>query len=499
MGNNPGKMMIYAPYAIWGPHFETDLELARRHLESGGEVIFLYCTGELLTCFPNQDHRRSVCRLCISRFRKGMDWLGTTNVTVKNFYHITSEQQNEIERLKTQDLGSSEDLRNCTLQGADIGVAALSSVISLLREPKPDTAKYGSLIRNNLISAAHVFFSLYNHLQVERPERLVIFNGRYAQLRPALSAARIIGIEVLVHERAGVLNRFSLMTNTTPHDLKSIQEEMLRISKNFVGTNDSKIRTACEWFEERRKNVTQGWESFTTQQKQGQLPELSINRNNLVIFISSEDEMEAFEDWRSPIYIDQNDGIRQLLSDKRIIDKFKIFVREHPNLAGIDNSQTRLLRELAVEFGDSFCLIHADSPISTYSLIDASDGILTFGSTVGVEAVYRNKPSFLMGRAYYEHLGCCVSPDSHNELVEKLLAFADGDRSMLPADQACHNAVITYGLFNKEWGHLFRYAKVMDLRTVLMKRAGKFTRLRPSLLSWLLYQAERLLYFGRKP
>lgn len=493
-----GKIIIYAPYAIWGPHFETDLELAQRHLDTGGEVVFLFCSGELLTCFPNQSHSRSICRMCYSRFRKGMAWLGTEKVVKKNFFNLTVEQEREIEHLATLDFNSLEDIREYRLCGADIGVAALSSVISILREPKPDIFQYGDVIRNNLISAARVFFSLYNHLQIESPDRLVVFNGRYAQLRPALSAARMIGVDVSVHERAGVLNRFSLMTNTTPHDIKAIQAEMNRISDSYDGTEEIRKSIAEEWFEERRLNLTQGWESFTKQQKIGHLPELAEDRLNLVIFISSEDEMEAFDEWRSPIYINQNEGVRQLLLDKRIISKFKIFVREHPNLVGINNSQTRILRELAGQFNNDFCFIPADSPVSTYSLVDASDLILTFGSTVGIEAVYKNKPCFLMGRAFYEHLGCCVFPASHNELVAKLFAFAEGDRSMLPSNQVSHDAVIKYGYFNKEWGHQFRYAQVIGLRTVRMKRSGKFTRLRPSLFSWLIYHCERLFDFGLK-
>jgi hypothetical protein len=499
MGHSGEKLMIYAPYAIWGPHFETDLELAQRHIDSGGEVVFLYCTGELLTCFPNQNHSKSVCRMCLSRFRKGIEWLGTSKVTAKNFLHLTPEQQGEIDQLAVRKFSLLKEIRAFTLHGADIGVAAISSVISILREPKPDILEHGLLIRNNLISAARVFFSLYNHISTERPDRLVVFNGRYAQLRPALSAAKILGVKTLVHERAGVLERFSLMTDTTPHDINAIQVEMQRISRSFRCAEEVREKIAREWFEERRHNVTQGWESFTKQQKRGHLPDLAKDRLNLAIFISSEDEMEAFEEWRSPIYLNQNDGIQQLLSDERITKKFKIFVREHPNLVGIDNSQTRMLRELACRFKGNFCFISGDSPVSTYSLVDECDLVLTFGSTVGIEAVYRDKASFLMGKAYYEHLGCCVVPGSHNELVEKLLAFAEGNRSMLPTAQTCREAIVTYGLFNKQWGHLFKYAQVVDLRTMRMKRSDKTIRLRPSLFPWLLYQGENLLNCGRKP
>jgi hypothetical protein len=485
------KLMIYAPYAIWGPHFETELEIAQRHLDDGGEVVFLGCRGGLPTCFPNQEHRQSICRMCMARFRKGMAWLGKSNVRVKDFLKITPEQQLEIDRLSGINYASCEDVRNIALEGADIGVGVISSVISILREPKPDVVKHAQLIRINLVSAANVLFSIFNHIDLERPDKFLVFNGRYAQLRPALSAAMLRHVDSCVHERAGVLDRFSLSSNTTTHDLLAIQEEILRISETADYDQAEKERSACEWYEERRNNVTQGWESFTAQQQRGHLPELSSELLNLVIFNSSEDELEAFEEWRSPFYPNQNSGVSSLLSDSRIRDKFKIFLREHPNLRHIDNTQTRQTRELARQYPELH-VIPAESPVSTYSLLDQCDAVLTFGSTVGIEAAYRGKPSFLMGRAYYENLGCCVTPRSHEELIDLLLSFASGDHSMLPPSEKCRDGVIVYGIFNKLWGHAFAHVKVHGLRTVSMMRGKKSTRLRPSLISWLLFHWDRL-------
>lgn len=489
------KILIYAPYAIWGPHFETDLELAQRHLDDGDEVVFLGCYGGLLTCFPNQTHRKSICLMCMSRFSKGMKWLGRSNVAVKNFLNITVQQQQEIDKLCTMELSSCDDVRSIVLEGADIGVAAISSVISILREPKPDVSKHMDLVRINLISAARVFFSLLNQVRAEHPDTLVVFNGRYAQLRPALSAARLLEVESWVHERAGVLDRFSLSINTTTHDLGAMQQEMLRIAKTSELDESEKQKLAFEWYEERRGNVTQGWESYTAHQQWGHLPELAADRLNLVVFISSEDELEAFEEWRNPYYPDQNDGIERLLSDARLTGKFKIFVREHPNLQGIDNSQTRRIRYLAERYSD-FQLIPAESTVSSYSLLDQSDLVLTFGSTVGIEAVYKGKPSFLIGRAYYEKLSCCVQPKCHEELITLLCAFADGDRTMLPSAELCRDAVVTYGLYSKLWGHTFRYVTVHGLRTVTMTRDDRIKLLRPSLFSWLLFQGETFLQRG---
>ena len=482
------KLVLYAPYALWGPHFQIDLELAQEHLEQGYEVTILACNGALLTCFQNPDHRRSICRMCRSRIRKGYEWLANRRVTLTDFFRITPGQQNIIDEVAGRTFASCQEVENFSIDGVDVGRSALSSVISLLREPKPDIARYEGLIKLNLISAARVYFSLHNHLRELQPDKFILFNGRFAQLRPALGAARKLGIETYVHERAGVLDRYSLTRNSSTHDIESIKSEIDRISTETYMDFIEREKLATEWYEERRNNKPQGWESFTATQMWGHLPELAPDKLNLVIFNSSEDELEAFSEWRNPYYTDQNEGIERIIT-RLDTERFRIFIREHPNLTGLDNSQTKRLRELAQAY-PQLTVIPADSPVSTYSLIDASDIVLTFGSTVGIEAVYRKKPSFLMGRAFYEDLGCCICPNSHEDLVAKLNSFADGCREMMPEEASCHRAVVLYGLFNKLWGRTFRYVKMYDLRTASMIRGGKEQFLRPSLISWLLFRGQ---------
>jgi hypothetical protein len=450
----------------------------------------LSCSGELLTCFQNPEHSRSICRMCISRTRKGERWLRSSRVTVTGFMCITPEQQMKIDDLERTDFSHIHEVENITLDGADVGVAAMSSVISLLREPKPDVIQHALLIRLNLVSAARAYFSVLNHLKDIQPDRFILFNGRFAQLSPALRAAQQLGIETFVHDRAGVIDRYSLTANTFPLDIGAIKGEMQRIVSSMEPSGAQRQKLANDWYDERRNNQPQGWESFTAKQSWGHIPELTEDKINLVMFNSSEDELEAFNEWQNPYYYDQNEGIERIVSDLDP-DRFRVFLREHPNLSGVNNSQTVRLREMAA-LHPQLTVIPADSPVSTYSLIDSCDIVLTFGSTVGIEAVYRGKPSFLMGRAFYEDLGCCVRPCSHEELVALLADFAAGKREMLPSAAACGRAVEQYGLFNKLWGRTFRYVKIHDLRTASMVRGGKERFLRPSVVSWLMFKASCL-------
>jgi hypothetical protein len=165
----------------------------------------------------------------------------------------------------------------------------------------------------------------------------------------------------------------------------------------------------------------------------------STGRRNIVVFNSSEDEFESFAEMRNPVYADQCEALDALAAASLPPD-VRLYLRVHPNLAGIYNSQ---LRHLATLRAPHLRIVDATSPVDSYALLDAAETVLTFGSTVGVEAAYWGKPSILVGRAHYEHLGACAIPSTHEELLAMLAGKLEpGSRS----------GALAYGYWNATAG-----------------------------------------------
>lgn len=493
MSVNVKHMVIFSPVVRWPLHFETDLELARLHLDLGGKVTFLQCRGNLPVCAQNIEHQRTICYRCQTRFAMGMRWLGSAQVTVKDFYYITDSDQKKLDKLMYSSCTSIDELRRKTIDDADVGLGALGSVISAIREPNPDYKKYCKLLTAHLKSAAIAYLSVTNHLRIMSPDIFVLFNGRFAELRGALQAAQRMGTHTYVHERSGRLDRYSLTLNTYPLDIPVIKKEIEELYCLSELSCPEKATLADEWYQERRENKDQSWYSFTKHQQRGRLPELSSDRCNLAIFLSSEDELEAFDDWRNPFYLNQADGLRRILSDLGKGTLFRIILRVHPNLAKINNSQTQSIDELKVFFPE-LIVIPADSLVNSYELVDACDVVLTFGSTIGIESVFAGKPSILVGRAFYEDLKCCIKPDSHFCLINILESYAKGNRDMIPLESDKRDGVVKYGYFNKTWGKEYKYVKPIHVGKSLMVYNGKETWLRASILSWLLDKSRHLFF-----
>lgn len=474
------KVIIYSPFVLWSPHFETDLEIIEKHLQNGDTVSILNCSGQLPTCATNPYHKNIICSMCRSRFKKGIKWIGTNRVNVVEIYNVNDIQRQQIDGYSKMRFDSIDQIRNINIDDADIGMSAISSTVSQLREPRLDLNKHEKLIRTHLVSASIVYYSIYNHLKRDKPDLVVIFNGRYAQVRPALRVCQKMDIKTYVHERAGVLDRYSMTLNTYPHNINAIKHEIEEIYRKSELTDMQKQELAYEWYEERRNNKQQNWYSFTSRQKQNMLPEIDKVKTNLVIFNTSEEEFVATEEWLNPFYKDQNEGIVKILKSLQNNKRIKIYLRIHPNLANLNISQNEELTQISREYPE-LTVIPADSEISTYSLIDACDVVLTFGSTVGIEAVYRNKPSILMGRAFYEDLGGCIKPSSHDELIELLNSIDDVNSVNRIGAKTKQIAVIKYGLFNKLWGQKFLYAKPYDVENTSMAKDGKQVFIKPSI------------------
>jgi len=403
------KILIYMPFAAWIPHLGTDLEIAAKHLDAGDEVHIIHCSGDLPSCESNPSHTKLRCIACRYQLDKGLSLI---NLPQQNRHELAL---NDFSRcIDLPDFHSIEELNSFEINNIDIGMAVASTLISKTRDPNPNVINFKNYIHENILMANSIYDAMKYHLQQIEPDVFYLFNGRFAAIRPALRAARDLDIKTFVHERAGVSQKYTLSEDTYPHDIE-YQKNIINNLWDNGQPNNEKEEIAKQWFEDRRAGKDQGWYSFTKSQKKRKLPNgFDASKRNISIFISSEDEFAAIEGWKNPIYKNQTDAINAIINSD--LDKnIRFYIRVHPNLKGLDNTQTRELSELK---GINLTVIPADSKIDSYELMDACEKVISFGSTMGIESVYWGKPSILAGRSLYEDLGGCYIPKDHEELID---------------------------------------------------------------------------------
>jgi len=439
------KILVVTLCARFKPHFETDLELLQKHLDAGDEVAHLYCNCGMLACEDNVYHDIRICRECVATKRAGLLLLNP-RVSSQSFLNQFAAIRDELSTVKTE-FDSVDRMKEYRLGGFDIGWAVLSSIISLRRDPEPFLAESKTLVAKLAISAWSIYCSVQNHLEHYPVNRVYVFNGRLATCRAVLRACQSRGIPCWIHERGHDVSHYELYENVMPVDRAYTENEVRRCwMKAGLGSNRKEIAEA--YFHGRAKGVVQSWYSYVSNQKEGALPlGWDPAKRNIVIFNSSEDECASIGDeWRHTLYSGQLDGIRKVVESLGAHARdMHVYLRMHPNLIGVDNANTRALRQLR---GAGFTFIPDDDPVSTYALIKNADKVLTFGSTVGIEAVFWGKPSILAGPSFYTNLGGTYNPTSHEELVAMTMA------DLPPKDK---EPALMYGYYLNSYGTPYKY------------------------------------------
>jgi len=493
MGDNK-KLIIYTSFPYW-PRLETELEIADEHIKKEYDVTLLSCMGGLTTCPDNPKHRKLKCLSCTSRLHAGYTWLGKDRATLKRMYNVSNEQRRHINKLMAQPLNCWDDLRLIQIDGDDVGEAAFSELVSHIRETHPNFNKKNIVFAMKLLeNAMIVHFSILNNLIEEKPDKFILFNGRISPYRPALRVGVSLGIDTKVFEVVGNFGQYILTDMTYPHDIVNIGKQYLMTYERSTHTEDEKNEIALKWFTNRVEGDSTEQYLFTQKQKKGYgLYDMkNVSTLKVGIFISSEDEILAIAECKSPFYEDQNNAIAKIADDLKNED-ISLIVRGHPNLIGLNNAQTKGLLEVCSS-RSNITYIPPESKVSTYELIDACDVVLVFGSTVGIEAVHKGKPTILMGQAIYKGFGGNIEPDSHEELIKILKESAElghVPEQYVPSDEAMRRAATIYAFGLLEFGIQQKYQKPKNFHEIhWIEKDGVRTYIRPHII----YRVTDLIY-----
>lgn len=460
------KILIYAPMAVFSPHFETDLEIAMREISKGNKVSILPCKTKMNYSCTEQFRDQNSCLVCKSRFSNGVKLL-PKEVEILSWKNAVPSVYDDF------GFETLDDFNNYKYKDVEVGQFIISTFISIFREPKLDFLKHRVKLENSLKEVIKLIDDFLLTIDFSQFDVCYLFNGRFSILYPVLRLFQLHGKKFYVHECAGTLGYFSLSYGTYPHDLKYKKRE---IQETCTGVSEIDLKQlGQEWFFERRgRSKEEPLPSFLTNQVKALLPNgFNSNKRNISIFVSSEDEFESINGWENPLFSNQNEGIRYILQNLNLQD-FRVYVRIHPNLKDVFNSQTEGFRLMEAEFKNVY-FVGANAEVDTYALLEKSEKVISFGSTVGIEAACWGTPSILVGRALYEHLDVCYIPKSKDDLIFLIKAKLE------PKGKS---GCFKYGYWIKKHGIKYKYFRPDS------HFSGYFLnhKIKPSFISRLLYK-----------
>ena len=418
------KDIIFAPNGFYSPESELLCTISDRMILE--KNVDLYNCAGGFSCPSNPLALNAVCALCKNKQNQYFEELSSKNsnykISRKFIYPVSSN--NTVKSIK-----DSEGIRSIEHRGSDSGYATLSTYIALTRDFEPNTKDSFTLdFLNGLLSTYEQHFDFFDHvLKTEEVGRIHLWNGRMNTTRAVLRAGQSNFVDVICHESAGRDDRFTFFENVLPHDIRYNQ---LQVEKLYLRFTLEAEDIAKQYYTSKKHGEAINDVSYVGAQKTGELPVgWSSEAKKIVFFSSSEDEYKSIsKEWESGLFSDQLKAIMALCELSN--DNANIFVRVHPNVRGASSKYKKQIMGLS---HPKLTLIEPESQISSYTLLDHADLVVTYGSTIGLEASYWGKPSLLIGASFYMGMGGVYEPHSLEDLRALLRADDLAPKSKLTA------------------------------------------------------------------
>ena len=400
----------------------VNLEYAIENIEKGNEVFILQCDRTMGICTRNVNGVGLLCSLCQCGLKSVLNEMKLVNkAKLLRLSKMVAKDDIKESQSFNSDFNSVQELKNLTYKGAQVGYGAFSSYVTSSRNVMPDmTTEFKKYIQF-LIRKEIIIYNVIERLHKEYNfDQIVLHNGRFAHTKPFLEFARNHKVDFVVTEFKIVNDQFlkDVFYNDIPHSISYLAKNVKENWEKGDPTNREEIGRS--FFERKKMGMAAGDKVYTKNQHAGELPE-GWNElvENITIFNSSEDEFcSVSKEYDNNILFSN-----QFVALKTIFEHYKgdktkhFYLRIHPNLDSVPYRSHMALYELKY---DNVTIISPTSTISSYTLLDKSDKIIIFNSTMGVEATYWGKPVISLTKYIYWELGLLHHPETNEQLWEMI-------------------------------------------------------------------------------
>jgi hypothetical protein len=401
------------------------------------DVHVVNCGNKLSNCYFNQTHNIIACAICQSRANH---LLSMTNVKSDQIQELNFQNNNVEDSIPEFD--SLQSLMSYQYKGINIGRGVASTIISIKRDYEISSNDHGQLIKEEMIKAMNVLEYFEAYIEKMKPEKIYLFNGRFSECFPLLELAKKYEIPFAALEAGSNPEKYMVFENSLPHSIENFDKRANLFWDSMDAT--TKENLSNQWFQSKRAGLQKNDKSYIGNQVSKELPDnFDKSKMNITIFNSSEDEMKAIAEWKSEIFSSQNVAIEMILNHFKDNDSIHFFLRVHPNLLTVRNRQIIEIKKMSFP---NLTVIDSSSKVDSYHLMEVSDKVICFGSTVGVEATYWGTPSILFGKSFYMYMDAIYAPSTFQDLA-KLIE----DKDLQPKAKS---NTLKYGLYVSEFGFM---------------------------------------------
>lgn len=369
------NVAIYFSMASLSPVIELHAAMVRDLLSRGNKVTVYVCDSSFKSPMDNPFNRRSMENFKMFRVKDALFGLNV-NLKIINLNNLSSTVPEK------------------TASNLEIGV--MSSFASLVRAQNKDelNQKWLKAYNKMFLSSKKLYNFMITEIKKENYDFVFMFNGRFGCVKPVLEATRDLQINFGLYEVKKSITEI-VFINELVHSINGNTKKALSF---YEKDKEQAVLNAKKFFEKKIENKSTGDPIYTKKQKQGSLPEGIENTNKKIITVypTTEDEYKFIgKEWDGFVPESQVDEIEKLAKNLSS-EEYLLVIKMHPNQ--IHTAENTL--EKYLNLAKIYSNVIVENPLSTkdtYALMNKSDVVVTFASTIGVEACYAGKPVVLIG------------------------------------------------------------------------------------------------------
>lgn len=372
----------------WNPHIGAAYEIAIKEKKEGKSVIFIYIHNS----HPEQGTNQILLEPYFVDVQKGLEYYQIPFVIFNSFQFDNLIEHTVSDLLKEFKYLTDEGILNYKISDRFIVKGIISSIITQQFDIQSSFSKYPDLFKDYLFNALRVDMSMETILNQYGFNLVYSFNGRFASSRPIFEHLKQKKIKFKTHERGARYNKYEIFDGF-PHSIELTFKRIKEYQSNLL----IQVFYTFYFFINQRLGRDINWTSFIKEQNNNYIK----NKNEILVtyFSSSDFEFESVvELYPHSLFKSQIDAIKYITNFFKNKEGYRLVIKMHPNQKSMPAEELQMWSAFKMNNVD---VLMPDSNIKTYSIMDASDLVITYASTMGMESAFWRKRVINLMHSYY--------------------------------------------------------------------------------------------------
>jgi len=424
------------------PHLEISIESALKFVAAGHHVTYFFIGNAL----PFVEFRRTPLGLG-NNFLRRFDWMRKKSSRLKGLLASAEKAAlaypgslhfrilKKLPAVKGPP-PSGEWFQNveqlCRAKYGDhiFGIGMMNSLTAITNTIDPIVPNFKRVLKRVYRSQILCYEWCATLFGASTYSEVVVFNGRFAAAQAIDSAAKDFGLRTWFHERGRSDNAGFSLSPARPHSAQQQGSQALARWENQPrSSRRASKQVALSFFSVMNRQLDvhgNPWfaESSWAESKNGEQQTTTDRLPIVTFFTSTEGEFTFLVERSSPtLFRTQREAIEHLVAQSREL-RFHLVIRIHPNVSNFSKLEKIWWKKLTQHnTAENVSFVSFDNPVDSFHLLDKSDLIITWHSTIALHAVRSGKPCVTLFDAFYRHAGADLYfPNSLDELDRFLLA-----------------------------------------------------------------------------